>query len=274
MERNKYLFICLLILSACTPNKTIEFKTESQIPVERSFNTCGLIEKVNGKEVTKFDYDGNRILIEEDTISCPVLDTSILGKHRLKFRFQGDDYYVSVEVVDKSKPKIKCDKEIRLQLGKSKNDLLSQIKIFDHDKDVKIDISGVDFNKKGNYDCLIRATDKSNNSTEMFIKVIIVDNEMPKNDKPEIKEENSIKNEDPYMPNGIEKDDNPIPNKSDGEIAKEKTFLFTNGYDYDTCYEAALSYAKSIMQSGKANGYNCEPIKNGKEYIGYRVTFN
>lgn len=282
-----FLFLSIISLSGCFINedKDIVFKNDTLIPVGEEFNSCTLVDQVEGKKVNRFDYDGNRILVGENAVSCPLVDTSIIGKKELKFEYIGNKYFINIEVIDDKKPVIAADgSEIRIKEKDDLESFMKHIKVDDHDKNLVINVQGIQFGKVGNYDAKIQALDSAGNESEKKVRVIVEKTRLDVNGSDSEKgvHENSghplsddkdhFKILNPQNPVKTPHNDKTNNQKVDSSIYNKK-FLFSEGYDYDSCHDAALSYAKQILSQGKANGYSCEPIKNGKEYIGYDVTF-
>lgn len=277
MGKNKLILFILILLCGCSSeNDIIKFSDDRKIQLGSEFNSCTLVEKVGDKEITKFDYDGNRILVDdEDAVTCPVVDTSKIGKREIRFKFKDKTYRIEVEIVDKTAPVINCEeKEIHISVNETEKELLNHIEVNDHDEDTVVSVSGIEYGKAGKYTVEVKAVDSSGNASKMQITVIIEeikeagkDVETPKKDLP-------VKNEtDPPKQPTLDKPKEIIEKNPVKIRAENRRFLFSEGYDYASCYEAALSYAKEAMSNGMANGYTCEPIKNGKEYIGYIVIF-
>lgn len=287
MERkNRWGIICLLILiivllSGCSSKEEIRFKKVTEIPVDNEVNTCSLIESVNGKQITKFDWDGNRIIIEGDAIICPVIDTSMIGKKTLIFTFRDEKYPLEVDIIDDKKPVMGYeDKEILLNKGDHENVLLQKLDIQDEHSKVKTVIKGsIDYEKEGKYPVMIHAEDESGNVLEKEITVIIQKEE--KTERQEESKQNKSSETNGNQQKHSQQQSEAIPPQSQNSeqdhttviTAENRMFLFSEGYDYDSCYQASLSYAKAMVAQGKANGYTCTPVKDGKEYIGYQVIF-
>lgn len=278
MGKNKLILFILLLLCGCSSeNEEIKFSEIRIIQVDSEFNSCTLVEKVGDKEITKFDYDGNRILVNDrDAVTCPVVDTSKIGKREIRFKFKDTVYKIEVEIVDKTAPVINCkEKEIHISVNDTEKELLTYIEVNDHDEDTAVTVSGIEYGKAGKYTVEVEALDSSGNVSKLQCNVIIEEikesNEevKPYEDNPPVKNdiENASQSSNKKTENA-ETTEQPVKVK-----AENRRFLFSEGYDYTSCYNAALSYAKEVMANGLANGYTCEPIKTGKEYIGYEVVF-
>lgn len=277
MGKNKLILLILLLLCGCSSeNDEIKFSEIRTIQVGSEFNSCTLVEKVGDKEITKFDYDGNRILVnDKDAVTCPIIDTSKIGKREIRFKYKEKTYKVEIQIIDNQPPVISCkEKEIHLDPNKTETDLLCYIDVSDHDMETVINITGIDYGKAGTYTAEVEASDSSGNVSKLQISVIIEDIKETGKDVETTKNNPPVKNEtETTKPSSIDKpkeiiEENPVKIK-----AENKRFLFSDGYDYESCYNAALSYAKEVVSKRLANGYTCEPIKNGKEYIGYEVIF-
>lgn len=240
-----------------------------------------MIESVNGKQITKFDWDGNRIIIEGDAIICPVLDTSRIGKKTLIFTFRDEKYPLEVDIIDVKKPVMGYeDKEIILTAGDDENVLLQKLDIQDEHSKVKTVIRGsIDYEKEGKYPVMIHAEDESGNVLEKEITVIIQKEEKTERQEESKQNKSSETNGNQQKHSQQQSEAVPPQSQNSGQdhataiTAENRMFLFSEGYDYDSCYQASLSYAKAMVAQGKANGYTCTPVKDGKEYIGYQVIF-
>lgn len=278
MGKNKLILFILILLCGCSSdNDEIKFSENRTIQVGSEFNSCTLVEKVGDKEITKFDYDGNRILVNDrDAVTCPVVDTSKTGKREIRFKFKDKIYKIEVEIVDKTAPVINCkEKEIHISINETEKEILNYIEVVDYDEDIVVTVSGIEYGKAGKYTIEVKAMDSSGNVSKLQCDVIIEeikeshdDAEPHENDPPVKNEIESAGQSSTKKPEHTETKEQPIKVK-----AENRRFLFSEGYDYTSCYNAALSYAKEAMANGLANGYTCEPIKNGKEYIGYEVVF-
>lgn len=278
MGKNKLILFILILLCGCSSyNDEIKFSENRTIQVGSEFNSCTLVEKVGDKEITKFDYDGNRILVNDrDAVTCPVVDTSKTGKREIRFKFKDKIYKIEVEIVDKTAPVINCqEKEIHISINETEKELLNYIEVIDYDEDTVVTVSGIEYGKAGKYTIEVKAMDSSGNVSKLQCDVIIEEikeshdaAEPHENDSPVKNETESAGQSSTKKPEHTETKEQQIKVK-----AENRRFLFSEGYDYTSCYNAALSYAKEAMANGLANGYTCEPIKSGKEYIGYEVVF-
>lgn len=272
----------LVLLSACTAKDDISFKNVTEIAVNSDVNTCSLVESVNGKKITKFDWDGERIVVEDDAIVCPVLDTHKIGKKTLIFTYRDGKYPLEINIIDDIKPVMGYkSNELILNISDSEKDLLQKLDISDeHSTIEKLLVEGeINYDQAGKYPVKIHAEDESGNVLEKEITVII-----QKEEKTE-KQKETKSNEETETGNHQQKyteQQNDVPpqqsqgsgqNHQNAVTAENKIFLFSEGYDYDSCYQASLSYAKEMVAQGKASSYICMPIKDGKEYIGYQVMF-
>lgn len=287
-KRNKTIFFFLLslfFLVGCShKEEIIEFSSETEIAAGSQYNSCLLVQSVEGKTITKFDMDGNRIVLnEDDTVICPHIDTSILGDQVIEYQFKNKTFLLTVTIIDKVAPIFNNSVDrIELRKGSSKADLIELLNITDEFSEYEVDIVGhIDFNIVGIYDVTIIAKDSEENESELKLVIEILETQIKeeqtkpsdKNKDNKKEESNSSQNTKPESDSGHETNTNQ-PNSDYHLTAKNKTFLFSEGYDYNTCYEAAVNYAESMLVQGKAKGYTCTPIRNEKqEYIGYQVLF-
>lgn len=248
--------------------------------MDSDVNTCSLVESVNGKKVTKFDWDGDRIVVEDDAIVCPVLDTHEMGKKTLIFTYRNGEYPLEINIIDDIKPVMGYkSNELILNISDSEKDLLQKLDISDeHSAIEKLFVEGkINYDQEGKYPVKIHAEDESGNVLEKEITVIIQKEEKTEKQKETKPNEETGNHQQKYTEQ--QNDVPPQQNQGNGQnhqnaaAAENKMFLFSEGYDYDSCYQAGISYAKEMVAQGKANGYTCTPIKDGKEYIGYQVIF-
>lgn len=281
------ILVLLMFLSGCTKEeRKIQFIEGIKISVDTPFNTSSLVKSVNGKEITKFDLDGERILIGDDVILCPSLDTSVPGIKTLIFEYRKQKYDVDVEVIDDIPPFISYKGDsITVPLGTTKEMLLESLGIDDKHSAVVATIAG-DYNpdQSGQYSVIVRIDDESGNDLEKLLKVIVEDSKESEKVKASIPH---ISNEKEEPKKSVEKkstapkqqsEDDKSSSKPNSDIynpvAKNKQFLFSQGYDYETCYQAAMNFAEDMVSQNKARGYTCNPIRDSsKEYIGYEVIF-
>lgn len=288
MKMNKLIILVLLIfLGGCTQEeRKIQFIEGIKISVDTPFNTSSLVKNVNGKEITKFDLDGNRILIGDDVILCPSLDTSVPGIKTLTFEYKKQKYDVDVEVIDDIPPFISYKGDsMTVPLGTTKEILLESLGIDDkHSAVITTIVGDYNPNQSGQYPIIVRINDESGNKFEKRLKVIVEDSKESEKVKTSIPH---ISNEKEELKKSVKKKSTAPKQQGEGDksfskpssdiynpVEKNKQFLFSQGYDYETCYQAAMSYAEKIVSQNKARGYTCNPIRDSsKEYIGYEVIF-
>ncbi len=279
------LILIAFLLSGCAANRCeIEFVTNTRIEAGIDYNACELVRSVNGKEITKFNLDGDRIIIDNDTVICPIVDTTVLGAKKVEFKYLDEIYEVTITVLDVTPPIFGIDKSVlKVQKGMNQKELIGFLNVHDDYSDFSISLEGnLDLNKLGEYDIKAIAKDDAGNCSEKSIHVIVEEsaNESTKREEKSINatapvnlpsNENNVNNNKPPLQNDV--DDNTSQEKKH-LIAENRTFLFSEGYDYQTCYDAAISYAEEMIAQNKANGYDCTPIRNEQqEYIGYQVVF-
>lgn len=285
IENNRvYLSILVLLLFGCTTQKSkIEFIENNKIEAGSSFNTCTLVKSVNDIEITKFHMDGNRIILDEDnTVICPSVDTAKLGNQTINFLINDKNYSYTIDVVDKTAPIIKYKEEkIEVQQGCTREDFFKKLEIRDSYSEFKTDIKGeLNFDVPDIYNVEIIVEDSAGNKVKKKISVLVKKREDKrtqtkeydkKTDATDEKEKQSISSQESDSSYSSEQKEQ---DNFENESIENKTFLFSEGYDYNTCYEKAVEYAESMINSGKVKGYTCIPIRNERqEYIGYEVVF-
>lgn len=263
--------IVTLFLCACTSKTSIIFHEIEPISVDQKVNTCTFVKSVDGEVISAFNYDGNQIVIENKVIKCPSVDTSKMGKQTITFYYDDKEYTLQIEVVDNQPPIF--DKEvnaIELELFGNEKMILDYFLAEDHDKKITWKLEGdINYDKVGVYPIKVIVSDSSDNKNEKEVVVTVKEKQEVK------KEETQDPNKVPVLPDLPPKDEGTTNSNSVTQVtAVSKTFLFSDGYDYSTCYEASVNYAKSMIAQKKANGYECNPIRNEREeYIGYKVIF-
>ena len=74
----------------------------------------------------------DRIISGEDTVICPLIDTSRLGSKTIQYIFNDHEIELTVEIVDASPPVFQEEKnELTVQAGISKDDLIEMMKVKD-----------------------------------------------------------------------------------------------------------------------------------------------
>ena len=130
VERSKLIIVSvLMLLTGCaTKDEEIEFVEDLTIPAGSVFNSAGLVKTVNGQKITQFNLDGDRIISGEDTVICPLIDTSRLGSKTIQYIYNNHEIELTVEIVDASPPVFQEEKnELTVQAGISKDDLIEMM---------------------------------------------------------------------------------------------------------------------------------------------------
>lgn len=282
MKRSKriiLLFSCLCILFGCSSEQELEFVKDQKIEAGIKFNSCTLIKSVNGRKITKFDMDGNRIVVGNDTITCPYIDTSKVGEQTVEFKFNDKSYHYTIEVCDMTAPVIQFNEDqMDIPKGSTNEELIKHLEISDLYSEFKVEIEGIlNLNEAGEYSVEVVVKDSEGNEAKKSLTVKVI--EIKKEEVPPKQIDKKDKDKTNSLPSSSNQtnEKNTETKKPDSEYhatVQNKTFLFSDGYDYNSSYEAAVQYAESMMRQGKAKGYNCVPMRNDKqEYIGYQVIF-
>ena len=288
VERNKLIIVSvLMLLTGCASgDEEIEFVEDLAIPAGSIFNSAELVKTVNGQKITQFNLDGDRIISGEDTVICPLIDTSRLGSKTIQYIFNDHETELKVEIVDASPPVFRGEKDgLTVQAGISKDDLIEMMKVKDEYSSFSVILEGdMNLSKSGTYHVAAIAKDEVGNEARKEYTIIVREESRqqdkitsetesvsrPAQSSPEQSDDNSSSSH-----NGQNKQENSEPTNTEIHLtAENRRFLFSDGYDYESCYQAAVTYAQQMIKEHKANGYNCNPIRNDRqEYVGYEVVF-
>lgn len=269
VERSKLIIVSfLMLLTGCaTGDEEIEFVEDLTIPAGSLFNSAELVKTVNGQKITQFNLDGDRIISDEDTVICPLIDTSRLGSKTIQYIYNNHEI------------------ELTVQAGISKDDLIEMMKVKDEYSSFSVILEGdMNLSKSGTYHVAAIAKDEVGNDARKEY-TIIVREESSQQDKI-TSETESVSRPAQTSPeqsddisssshNDQNKQESSEPTKTEIHLtAENRRFLFSDGYDYESSYQAAVTYAQQMIKEHKANGYNCNPIRNDRqEYVGYEVVF-
>lgn len=231
-------------------------------------------KKVLGlSEMSNFHYID---LIEDYTKDCELIipkeKISDIGEYNLKYTVRNESKELSKNVIlvvrDDIKPVIKLKQHtINIDYGKSidlHSNVVSCTDNVDGDIKDKVTIEGVINTKKvGKQEVIYSASDNAGNKTTQ--KLII--------EVKQKKETNIPTN--PTTPTN----QNPSSSSSSSSkvkvSAKNRRFLFSQYGDASATQKVAIQYGNSVLDSRKANRFECNPITDEKGiYIGFEVKFN
>lgn len=283
MKNKFFLIFSIFLLSACNQKKVdISLFTQQNYAITNDKKTsCMFIEKVNGVEVdetTNFNELG---------IECMPLDLSKPQFNSIANIYVNGDVITKVfNVQDIDKPNIKI-KESELEIKKDSfiniNELYEVQDNYDEHPEVKIE-GFYNVNVPCKYLIKIIAFDSSKNQNQQDLIINVVEftkeeiaikeaeekraEEQKKKDEETKKQETIISNSSSEnKTNDSARYENNYNTTSPAvSFVKKgvyKQFLFTEGYNMETVYQACYNYLNSFG-SGE-----CIPLKNNNIYIGY-----
>lgn len=184
---------------------------------------------------------------------------------------------IVVTVKDLTPPTITLKNEnVELVLGKTDKFDLDDYVIIDDNLDHNLTYQVVgeyDLKKSGTYSLTIYAEDLDGNKATTDFQI-------------EVKEDKKIEKEEthqtidptlpiiPLPPNLPTVEQPVIPDRTvNSPVPENKNFLFSDGYTYQSAFDACAIYGKSVLNSNNASSYLCTPIKEDGKYKGYLITF-
>lgn len=281
MKTRMILLFFLFLLVGCSTKKVdIELKDETVYSISKGLKTaCMFIKKINGIEVnenTNFNDFG---------IECMEIDLSKPQFNSIANIYVNGDVITKVfNVQDIEKPNIKI-KESELEIKKDSfiniNELYEVQDNYDEHPEVKVE-GFYNVNVPGKYLIKIIAFDSSKNQNQQDLIINVVEFTKEELALKKVEEEKRLaeekrKDEEAKKAKAVEniitpsyssehKTEPAITTSHPRESVKKgvyKKFLFTEGYNMETVYQACYNYLNSFG-SGE-----CVPLKNNNTYIGY-----
>lgn len=153
----------------------IKFVSNPSAEYKAEFNACTLVSSVNGERVIQTSIrEGVIQLANGKKVTCSSIDTSVLGKQKAYFDYEGQMYGIYVDVEDTIPP------EITILETVTKKDSEATLKPIDYV--TATDVAGIasikiegdyDESKAGEYNLTAVAIDKNGNkATKDFIYVV------------------------------------------------------------------------------------------------------
>ncbi len=218
------------------------------------------------------DYSKNCELI------LPDIDIEEDGEYNLKYTIKNQSKSISKNIVliveDDVKPIIKLKNSyITLEYGQI-YDFRSNIdSVSDNGHDMNIDKvtinNPVDSKKQGDYEVLYQIQDSSGNKAVEKVKVVVKDKEKNDNsNQKSSKDTTESKNQNSSHASTTKKP------TSTNVTATNKRFLFEQYGDASATQRAALAYGNNALNQGKANRFECNPVKENGIYVGYEIIFS
>lgn len=283
--------LLVLVLSGCELRETVKneivFTDKDTIEVDRNFNSCLLIDKVNDIEITDTMIEDNEIkLPNKEVVKCNTSNLELTtGSKNYEFLYKKMKFNKKVDLKDTTAPIIKTEKEFVVEEGNEYFVLSNYVEVIDNfDDEVFIGYTGsYDLNKIGEYPVEIKAIDKSDNESIEKVVIKVVDKEKEiitiPNEPPKSSENNSNNSSGSNAGNAgsnssgeTKPKPQPKPNNS-GYKAQNKDFLFSEGYDKNTGFQACKGYLNAEMDKGHIGSGSCDPIQENGVYKGFRATF-
>lgn len=267
------VFISLFI-SGCS-NETdyiVTFSKEMILDLNSNDYPISLISKINDEEINKEDViDNKKIIYKNFVIECnDKIDTSVAGVYEISYKTNRVNEQLikkKVYIKDISKPIVKLlVKKIEKYTDEIDNiNWLEYFEVSDNsgtdDLDYYIDTRDIK-QIPGIYTVKFTVEDSSGNNTTKKIKIILIDRPVENNQEfiqDEIQEKSNKKNE---IRSDIKKDSNEL-NEINGK--KQDVSIYNKFFSGNSieAYNQAITYAESIFNNGKANGYSVNPTGEG-----------
>lgn len=177
MKKTITLIFIAILLTACSNNdrkNELTFKT-NDIEFAEKINTCSLVKKVNGKEITEADIKNNVITKGNYRVSCSEVDTNNIGKQKIYYDFNGKMYQLLVNVVDTTPPEISVLEEPNGSGETAKPKPIDYVTAKDSSGIASLTIEGdFDSEVKGEYPLKAIAVDNNGNKSEKeFVYVVL-----------------------------------------------------------------------------------------------------
>lgn len=287
--------LLVLVLSGCELRETVKneiiFTDKDTIEVDRNFNSCLLIKKVNDVEITDTMIEDNEIkLPNKEVVKCNTSNLELkTGKLNYEFIYKKVNFKKEITLVDTQAPEINSEDEFVVEEGNEYFILSNYIDVKDNfDDEVFIGYTGsYDLNKIGEYPVEIKAIDKSKNESIKKVVIKVVDKEKEiitiPNEPPKPSENNSNNSSGSNAGNSgsnaggeTQPQPNPKPQpkpNNSGYKAQNKDFLFSEGYDKNSGFQACKNYLNAEMDKGHIGSGSCDPIQENGVYKGFRATF-
>lgn len=267
------VFISLFI-SGCSneTDYTVTFSKEMILDLNSNDYPISLISKINDEEINKKDViDNKKIIYKNFVIECnDKIDTSVAGVYEISYKTNRVNEQLikkKVYIKDISKPIVKLlVKKIEKYTDEIDNiNWLEYFEVSDNsgtdDLDYYIDTRDIK-QIPGIYTVKFTVEDSSGNNTTKKIKIILIDRPVENNQEfiqDEIQEKSNKKNE---IRSDIKKDSNEL-NEINGK--KQDVSIYNKFFSGNSieAYNQAITYAESIFNNGKANGYSVNPTGEG-----------
>lgn len=300
IKNSCYIFFAVLFLFFITGcfAKTytvndVHFKKNMTIDLNSKSSPFDLIHDVDGVKPDKKSIKRNSFTFRNLSMKCKTLSTKKEGRFNVTFTTNDPDvksFTKTIEIADISKPKIQLKKK-KINVFSDEVDSLNYYNYFKYEDNSKYDeltcIIDSDQVQKtaGKYQVVIRVFDKSKNMAKKELSIIVKDRPVEKKEEVQEgnEEKNNSNNNQNYSNNSASNSTNRNSSNTNTDTQKSQQVApstrpnAVNPTQYNKyfagnsieIYDSACSYAESIVNSGKANGYSVMPDGNG-----FNVTFN
>ena len=268
----KKIILCaflFLTLSACkNPSYKIKLNINILEYEDKVVDICQFIQKIDDAIIRDHTKQENKIDELDYEVKCPNYEIKKLGKQETSITVNGIDVIIAFEVEDTKAPNIKVKNEVlKVEEGNEYFDVKNLVEISDsYDENPLVTWSGeYDIKTPGDYEIIVNAKDSSNNISTRKLIVSVSEKEIEVVETPQSSENmfNQNANKDSNTP-PIENKGNNSPAVSIPSGLAPKSFLFTQGYDLVTGFDACMSY------KGNANG-SCGPLQGNDGFpYGYQ----
>ncbi|WP_159649478.1 immunoglobulin-like domain-containing protein [Erysipelothrix aquatica] len=284
------LLLMLVILSGCSTRDrkgdNVIFIDDETIEFSEDFLPCSLVKEVENVAITPSMISTEKPIIDMGTkknVTCNTKHvTKKLGTIDYTYTYDRNEYVKSIVFVDTTPPTITANDTYKVKVGNEYFDLRKVIEVTDNDTETpKVAYSGtVDVNTVGTYVVVVKAIDRSNNTTSKTITVEVVAEDIPdiykEPETPNTSSSDSSNNVTPSVPippTGGASTTNPPASTFK---PSQRDFMFKQGEDASVQFNACMGYLNEQAQAGYHGVGNCILItdSNTKLNTGYRAVFD
>lgn len=263
MKKYMSCFLLFFLFGCSAISFNVELKTKTIEYEKEEIDICQYIKKIDGTNIREFNVSENKIMEKDFEVSCTPINVRKLGKQETTIMINGVEVIVNFEVKDTKAPTITIkSEELQVEEGNEYFDLKSLIKVNDaYDKNPTIGYTGeYDLSKSGTYTVVVTAVDSSKNKASKKIKINVDEKEV------KIVERESAT----VLPNTTTNENNSVTSNrgSTNQVVSSlarKEFLFVNGFDLMTGFDACMNYKGNNVGA-------CEPLQ-GSDGLPYGYVY-
>lgn len=251
------MLLLLLVLSGCKTSYNVTLKSSQFEYKQENFDVCQVITKIEGKKISKYDRSPGKIETDDYDVACPNLQIHDLGKQEVKIQINSVPVTLDFTIVDTTPPTIKVDTStFNVEEGNTYFDIKKLVTVTDaYDPNPAVGFSGsYDLNKPGTYTVTIKAQDSSKNTATKTVNIHVTQKEVQVIEKEVPVTNNTVPNTPHAQQPAPNAPNTPIQAPSASSLPP-KTFMFTDGYDLISGFDACKTYRGS-------NSGSCSPIQN------------